>query len=133
MGALISGIHHVALKCNGTAEYKKTLDFYQNTLELEPVRSWGEGDTAGAMLSTGDGLLEIFASGDPLSQGAIRHFALRTDRVDDCIAAVRKAGYAITVEPKDIVIASNPAFPARIAFCIGPVGEEIEFFQEKTQ
>ena len=23
MGALISGIHHVALKCNGTAEYKK--------------------------------------------------------------------------------------------------------------
>ena len=127
MGALISGIHHVALKCNGTAEYKKTLDFYQNTLELEPVRSWGEGDTAGAMLSTGDGLLEIFAS------GAIRHFALRTDRVDDCIAAVRKAGYAITVEPKDIVIAANPAFPARIAFCIGPVGEEIEFFQEKTQ
>ena len=85
------------------------------------------------MLSTGDGLLEIFASGDPLPQGAIRHFALRTDRVDDCIAAVRKAGYAITVEPKDIVIASNPAFPARIAFCIGPVGEEIEFFQEKTQ
>ena len=29
MGALISGIHHVALKCNGTAEYKKTLDFLQ--------------------------------------------------------------------------------------------------------
>ena len=133
MGALISGINHVALKCNGPAEFEKTLDFYQNTLGLEPVRSWGEGEHAGAMLSTGDGLLEIFASGNPLPQGAIRHFALRTDRVDDCIAAVRKAGYAIMVEPKDIVIASNPAFPARIAFCIGPVGEEIEFFQEKAQ
>ena len=133
MGALISGIHHVALKCNGTAEFEKTLDFYQNTLGLEPVRSWGEGENAGAMLSTGDGLLEIFASGKPLHQGTIRHFALRTERVDDCVAAVRKAGYAITVEPKDIVIASNPPFLARIAFCIGPVGEEIEFFQEKAQ
>ena len=133
MGALISGIHHVALKCNGTAEFEKTLDFYQNTLGLEPVRSWGEGENAGAMLSTGDGLLEIFASGKPLPQGTIRHFALQTERVDDCVAAVRKAGYAITVEPKDIVIASNPPFPARIAFCIGPVGEEIEFFQEKAQ
>ena len=132
MGSLICGIHHVALKCDGTAEFEKTLHFYQNVLGLEPVRSWGEGENAGAMLSTGDGLLEIFASGKKLPQGAIRHFALRTERVDDCIAAVRKAGYPITVEPKDIVIASNPPFPARIAFCTGPVGEQIEFFQERA-
>ena len=130
MGSLICGIHHVALKCDGTAEFEKTLHFYQDVLGLEPVRSWGEGENAGAMLSTGDGLLEIFASGRKLPQGAIRHFALRTERVDDCVAAVRAAGYPITVEPKDIVIASNPPFPARIAFCTGPVGEEIEFFQE---
>lgn len=133
MSSLISGIHHVALKCNGAAEFEKTLDFYQNILGLELVRSWGEGEKAGAMLSTGNGLLEIFASGEPLPQGTIRHFALRTERVDDCVAAVRSAGYPITIEPKDIVIASNPAFPARIAFCMGPVGEEIEFFQEKAQ
>ena len=132
MGSLICGIHHVALKCDGTAEFEKTLHFYQDILGLEPVRSWGEGVNAGAMLSTGDGLLEIFASGRKLPQGAIRHFALRTERVDDCVAAVRAAGYPITVEPKDIVIASNPPFPARIAFCTGPVGEEIEFFQERA-
>ena len=132
MGSLICGIHHVALKCDGTAEFEKTLHFYQDILGLEPVRSWGEGENAGAMLSTGDGLLEIFASGRKLPQGAIRHFALRTERVDDCVAAVRTAGYPITVEPKDIVIASNPPFPARIAFCTGPVGEEIEFFQERA-
>lgn len=132
MESLICGIHHVALKCDGTAEFEKTLHFYQNVLGLEPVRSWGEGENAGAMLSTGDGLLEIFASGKKLPQGAIRHFALRTERVDDCIAAVRAAGYPITVEPKDIVIASNPPFPARIAFCTGPVGEQIEFFQERA-
>ena len=132
MGSLICGIHHVALKCDGPAEFEKTLHFYQDVLGLEPVRSWGEGENAGAMLSTGDGLLEIFASGRKLPQGAIRHFALRTERVDDCVAAVRAAGYPITVEPKDIVIASNPPFPARIAFCTGPVGEEIEFFQERA-
>ena len=132
MGSLICGIHHVALKCDGTAEFEKTLHFYQDILGLEPVRSWGEGENAGAMLSTGNGLLEIFASGRKLPQGAIRHFALRTERVDDCVAAVRAAGYPITVEPKDIVIASNPPFPARIAFCTGPVGEEIEFFQERA-
>ncbi len=132
MESLICGIHHVALKCDGTAEFEKTLHFYQNVLGLEPVRSWGEGENAGAMLSTGDGLLEIFASGKKLPQGAIRHFALQTERVDDCIAAVRAAGYPITVEPKDIVIASNPPFPARIAFCTGPVGEQIEFFQEQA-
>ena len=132
MESLICGIHHVALKCDGTAEFEKTVHFYQNVLGLEPVRSWGEGENAGAMLSTGDGLLEIFASGKKLPQGAIRHFALRTERVDDCVAAVRAAGYPITVEPKDIVIASNPPFPARIAFCTGPVGEEIEFFQERA-
>ena len=45
--------------------------------------------------------------------------------------AVREAGYLITVEPKDVVIPSQPEFPVRVAFCNGPVGEEIEFFQEK--
>ena len=66
-----------------------------------------------------------------LPQGSIRHFALKTDDVDGCVKAVREAGYPITVEPKDVVIPSQPEFPVRVAFCNGPVGEEIEFFQEK--
>ena len=32
---------------------------------------------------------------------------------------------------RDIVITSEPPFPAKIAFCRGPLQEEIEFFQEK--
>jgi glyoxylase I family protein len=35
------------------------------------------------------------------------------------------------MEPTDICIPSAAPYPARIGFCIGPVGEEIEFFQEK--
>ena len=106
MGKLINGIHHVALKCKGVEEFQKTIHFY-----------------------TGCGILEIFASAEEdLPQGAIRHFALATDDVDACIAAVREAGYEVTVEPKSMAIQSEPEFPIRIAFCIGPVGEEIEFF-----
>ena len=53
-----------------------------------------------------------------------------TDDVDACVDAVKKAGYEVFIEPKNIEIASMPVFPTRIAFCRGPLGEEIEFFQE---
>ena len=45
---------------------------------------------------------------------------------------MRTAGYEVFIEPKDIQIQSDPVFPARIAFCRGPLGEEIELFQEKA-
>lgn len=125
--ALITGIHHVALKCHTPEEYKKTVSFYRDVLGIPVVRTW---DT-GTMLHTGNGIMEIFSDGtDVLPQGAIRHFALATSDPDACVKAVREAGYPITMEPNDIVIGSQPPFPARIAFCIGPVGEEIEFFCE---
>ena len=54
-----------------------------------------------------------------------------TDDVDACVEAVKAAGYEVFIEPKDIEIASTPVFPARIAFCKGPLGEEIELFEEK--
>ena len=84
------------------------------------------------MLQTGSGIIEIFASAESrLEQGAVRHFALATDDVDSAVRAVRAAGYAITVEPKDLVIPAQPPYPVRIAFFIGPVGEEVELFQER--
>lgn len=133
MGKLIKGIHHIALKCQGVEAFEKTVEFYRDVLGLEVARTWGAGETSGIMFKTGSGLLEIFANApDTLPQGTIRHFALATDDVDACIEAVRKAGYQVTTEPKDICIGSVPPFPARIAFCIGPVGEEIEIFCEKS-
>lgn len=128
MGNLIQGVHHIALKCNRIETFEQAIRFYKEVLQMPVVRSWGEG----IMLDTGNGVMEIFANAqDVLPQGTIRHFALATNNVDACVKAVREAGYPITTEPKDIVIASNPPYPARIAFCIGPVGEEIEFFQER--
>lgn len=128
----ITGIHHVALKANGLENYKRMFEFYHEILGLPVVRKWGEGENLGAMLDTGAGMLEIFSNADDiLSEGALRHIAFAVESVDVCVEAVRRAGYEITMEPKDIVIASEPPLPARIAFCTGPVGESVEFFTEK--
>ena len=132
MGKLIKGIHHIALKAASMEQFEKTVSFYRDTLGMEVVRSWGEGADSGIMISTGSGLMEIFANADTeLPMGAIRHFALATEDTDAVVSAVKAAGYEITMEPKDIVIPSCPPFPAKIAFCIGPCGEEIEIFCEK--
>lgn len=126
--SLIKGIHHVALKCCTESEYEKTKSFYGNILGLELVRTW----PTGTMFTTGSGIIEIFNNGtESLPKGNIPHFAFATDDVDACVKAVREAGYEIFKEPTDIEIQSNPVFPARIAFCKGPLGEEIEFFNER--
>ncbi len=128
MGRLIKGIHHVALKASSEEEYRKTVDFYKNILGLEVARVWD----AGIMFETGSGLIEIFNNANSqLEQGTIRHFAFAVDDVDACVRVVADAGYEVFMGPKDILIPSDPGFPARMAFCFGPLGEEIEFFQEK--
>lgn len=128
----IKGIHHGALKCRGEEEFQRTVAFYRDVLGLTVARTWGQGTDAGAMLDTGNGLLEIFANGtNAPGQGAVRHLALATDDVDDCVAAVKAAGMTVLVEPKEIVIPSRIPYPARIAFFYGPVGEQIELFQER--
>lgn len=130
MKQLIQGIHHICIKCNKN-EIEKVKEFYETILGLPIIRTWGEHTLEGFMFNTGNGLVEVFTNADiPLPQGSIRHFAFNTLDVDACVKAVSNAGYKIIVEPKNIVISSNPPYPARIAFCIGPVGEEIEFFQE---
>ena len=132
MKPLTTGTHHVALKACGEIEYNKTVAFYKDTLGMPFIRSWGAGASAGIMLSTGNSIMEIMASGeDSPGQGALRHIAFSTADVDACIAAVRAEGYEVTVEPKDVVIPAEKPYPVRIAFCIGPLGEEVEFFTEK--
>ena len=126
--SLIKGIHHVSMKCQGQEEYDRAVAFYGRILGLEKAREW----KGGIMFDTGSGLIELFQSEeDQLPKGTIRHFAFAAADVDACARAVRAAGYEVFIEPKDIEIASQPAFPARIAFCKGPLGEEIEFFQER--
>ena len=132
MGKFIKGTHHVAIKYEDEKMFDEALKFYCDILDMELLRTWGEGADRGAMVDTGNSIIEMFASGRTIGEtGSVNHYALETDDVDGCVEAVRKAGYRIKSEPEDIVIGSVPPYPARIAFCYGPAGEEIEFFHVK--
>ena len=125
---MIKGLHHISMKCNTEEEIKKVKDFYISILGLKIIREWPDG----FMIDTGNGFIEIFTNADGEHRlGAIRHFALLTDDVDDVAKKVKEAGYEVFLEPTDKVIMSDPEYPIRMAFCFGPLGEQIEFFKER--
>lgn len=124
---MITGLHHISMKCGTSEEFEKAKSFYIGLLGFVTVREWPEG----IMLRCGNFQLELFCNGAGVKElGAIRHMALATDDVDAVAAKVKEAGYEVFIEPKDIVIGSVPEFHARMAFCFGPLGEQIEFFTE---
>ena len=133
MAKYIKGIQHVAIKCGNVDNFNKVTDFYTNVLELDTVRTWTNGDgSLGAMLDTGNGLLEICSDGDPKEQpGGLHHLALYSDDVDGCVAQIKAAGYDVLIGPEDLTIPSNPPYVARAAFLFGPLGEAIELFDPK--
>lgn len=125
---MIKGIHHISMKCGTAEELAKVREFYIDLLGLKICREWPEG----IMIDAGNCKLEIFTNSEGTRQlGAIRHIALLTDDVDEITEKVRTAGYEVLVEPNDKVIASEPAYPIRMAFCFGPLGEQVEFFGER--
>ena len=125
---MIKGIHHISMKCETPEELEKVKEFYLDILGLTVCREWD----GGLMLDTGKGLIEIFTDQAGVRQlGAIRHMALLTDDVDSIVSKVREAGYEVFVEPNDVDIPAEPVYPIRMAFCYGPLGEQIEFFCER--
>jgi glyoxylase I family protein len=130
------GFHHVCVK---TRDWDATMRFYKDVLGCTEKVAWREAPQRAVMLDTGDGnYLEVFEDaayvGAP--NGAIYHFAFRTTQLDAVAERVRAAGFKITVEPRDVTIATTNGLgpvPVRIFFCDGPNGESIEFLQnEKT-
>ena len=127
----ISGAHHIAIKCASVEEFLADVAFWTEAIGLDVYRSAGEGDDAMAMLTCGNTMLEIFATGKELQgNGSVNHFALACSDVDAVVEAARAAGAPITMEPREIVIKSEPPMPARIAFFEGPAGESVELFDE---
>ena len=132
MSPLISGFHHVCVK---TRDWEQTMRFYRDVLGCTEKIAWRAAPQRAIMLDSGGGnYLEIFEdlAYHPAPDGAIVHFALRTTQLDEVAARVRAFGAKITMEPKDVTIATTNGagpVPIRIFFCTGPNGEVIEFFQ----
>lgn len=125
---MIKGIHHISMKCGTQEAFSKAKAFYLDVLGMKTVREWADG----IMLSAGNCMIEIFNNGAGITEkGAIRHFALLTDDIDALAEKIKQAGYSFFIAPDDRVIQSDPLYPIRIAFCTGPLGEEIELFQER--
>ena len=126
---MIKGFHHVAVKAS---DFEKSYKFYTELLGLKCRNAWGEGEKRARMLVAEDGsAIELFAGGvkaDALTSPYI-HIAFAVDDPDYYIEKVRAEGYAIKMEPTDMDIQGTPGFKARIAFCYGPDGEEVEFFK----
>lgn len=123
------GFHHIAMR---VSDFDASVWFYTQVLGMTERVCWGEGSKRAIMLDTGDGnYIELFAGGskEPRPEGMILHFALRTDNCDAALERARAAGMQVTMEPKNVEIPSIPPTPVRIAFCKGPDGEVIEFFQ----
>jgi glyoxylase I family protein len=126
------GFHHVCMK---TKDWDATMRFYKDTLGCTEKAVWRTAPQRAVLLDAGDGnYIEVFedSSYTGAPNGSINHFAFRTTRLDDVAARVRAAGFKITVEPRDVTIATTNGLgpvPVRIFFCDGPNGESIEFLQ----
>lgn len=131
MEKIIKGTHHISIKAKDRENFIETVKFYHELLGMDIKRYWDKGDRLGAMIDTGNSLMEIGCGEERTCEGNIRHFALATDEVDRVTELVRNGGYKITMEPKDAFLPCDPPLPIRISFCEGPCGESIEFFCEK--
>jgi glyoxylase I family protein len=132
--AQLEGFHHAALKAR---DFDASVKFYREGLGMTPTIAWGRGDGRAVMLDAGNGNhMEVFAGAarperrpgeaEPL----LLHLAFRTASCDASFARALSAGATVAAEPKTVTIPSDPPTTVRIAFCTGPDGETIEFFQD---
>lgn len=133
MNPLIKGIHHAGIK-PAKKDFDKVVGFYTEILGFDKARSWIKEGIRGTMLSVGNGnFMEIIESDKEsviIPDGAW-HLAFHVTDTDAMIEKVRREGYEILAEPKDVCLPSELPYPIRVGFCRGPAGEEIEFFSER--
>ncbi len=127
------GTHHIAIQ---THDWDASLKLYRDVLGMTEAASFSGGDAQQIMLlDTGDGShVELFgptAGTARTSEVAapILHFALTTTDARAATEHVRRAGYKITVEPKELNLGG---LEVTIAFFEGPSGEEVEFFEVRS-
>lgn len=126
------GFHHIAMT---TKDFEKTVRFYTEGLGFKVFISRGDENAKAVMLGVGDGnYIEVFSGGKGnRPEGIWQHLAISTDNCDSALKLAKAVGAEVTMEPTnvDIQLDAGGVKPVRIAFCTGPDGEVIEFFQNR--
>jgi catechol 2,3-dioxygenase-like lactoylglutathione lyase family enzyme len=128
-----AGMHHVTVQAR---DWEASLRLYRDILGMAPVAEWDMSGQKFILLDMGDGShIELTsptddtprpgaaASNDPLT-----HLAIATTDARSAIEHVRQAGYAVTMEPRDVNLGG---ILATVAFFEGPSGERIEFLETR--
>jgi glyoxylase I family protein len=131
------GFHHVAIRAR---DFDRSVAFYTEVLGCTVKLAWGAAPKRATMLDCGNGgYMEIFERPDEAPPAAddavILHFAFRVDDTDAALEAARAAGCEVTMAPRDFDIETTNdqgVVKVHIAFCKGPDGELIEFFENEV-
>lgn len=114
---------HVALY---TPAFEQTIGFYEEVFGAKNL-GYFKTDKRGCWLSLEGDILEVFES-QALGDGAWKHIAVACQNVDAVYQKALEHGAKAYVEPKSVNLELEKPIRARIAFIIGPGGEQIELF-----
>ena len=124
------GFHHVSITVK---DFDATVKLYTQGFGFKKGIAWTTKNNERAiMLEMENGaFLEVFSGAPSASQsaGIFAHIALASQNCDADFQQAIAAGAGVEIEPKNVILPSDPPTPIRIAFCKGFDGELIEFFQ----
>ena len=133
------GLHHVAIR---TQDLDASVKFYTDVLGMKTVVAFEPDERSFVQLDAGDGsIVELMQDDKAVEPAAERnvhwHYALRTTKIEEVMAAVQAAGMQVTVPTKAVTLtntATDPpsTLPVKVAFFIGPSGELVELFQAES-
>lgn len=119
-------IAHVALY---TPAFEQTIGFYEEVFGAKNLGLF-KIDRRGCWLSLDGDILEVFES-PARKDGVWKHIAIACQDVDAVYQKALEHGAKAYVEPKNLSLELEQPLRARIAFVIGPGGEQIELFSQE--